>query len=86
MGTSMIKEWRRSLLVVGLLVIFGVSISARHINQHERLKRGAEMKAPAAPPPGALPHPVVQVPEHVNEPKVAAGEQHASGMIKLFLL
>ena len=32
-----------------------------------------------APPPGALPHPVEQVPEHINEPIVAAGSQHASG-------
>ena len=73
MGTSMIKEWRRSIFIV--CIIFGVSISARHIDEHQRSKRGAE-----TPPPGALPHPVVQVPEHVNEPKVAAGEQHASGM------
>ena len=34
-----------------------------------------------APPPGALPHPVEQVPVHVNEPKVPAGEQHASGIV-----
>merc|ERR1719167_166675 len=33
----------------------------------------------AGPPAGALPHPVVQSPEHVNEPKVMTGEQHPSG-------
>ena len=32
-----------------------------------------------ASPPGALPHPVEQVPQHINEPKVPAGSQHASG-------
>ena len=37
----------------------------------------------AGPPPGALPHPVVQSPEHVNEPKVMTGEQHPSGTIIL---
>merc|ERR1712227_1168578 len=81
----------------------GVSISARHIDGHNILKRGAyeapasaPKEAAAAPPAeapketpseapkdampaGALPHQIVQSPEHVNEPKVAAGEQHASG-------
>ena len=37
----------------------------------------------AGPPAGALPHPVVQSPEHVNEPKVMTGEQHPSGTIIL---
>ena len=37
----------------------------------------------AGPPPGALPHPVVQSPEHVNEPKVMTGEQHPSGTMIL---
>ena len=104
MGTSMIKEWSRFLGLCAFVVItLGVSISARHINGHNILKRGAyeapasaPKEAAAAPPAeapketpseapkdampaGALPHPVVQSPEHVNEPKVAAGEQHASG-------
>ena len=104
MGTSMIKEWSKILGLCALIVItLGVSISARHIDGHNILKRGAyeapasaPKEAAAAPPAeapketpseapkdampaGALPHPVVQSPEHVNEPKVAAGEQHASG-------
>ena len=37
----------------------------------------------AGPPPGALPHPVVQSPEHVNESKVMTGEQHSSGTMIL---
>ena len=37
----------------------------------------------AGPPAGALPHPVVQSPEHVNEPKVMTGEQHPSGTMIL---
>ena len=104
MGTSMIKEWSRFLGLCAFVVItLGVSISARHINGHNILKRGAYDAPASAPkeaaaaaaaeapketpveapkdamPAGALPHPVVQSPEHVNEPKVAAGEQHASG-------
>ena len=104
MGTSMIKEWGRFLRLCAFVVItLVVSISARHIDGHNILKRGAyeapasaPKEAAAAPPveapketpseapkdampAGALPYPVVQSPEHVNEPKVAAGEQHASG-------
>ena len=37
----------------------------------------------AGPPPGALPHPVVQSPEHVNEPNVMTGKQHPSGRMIL---
>ena len=52
----------------------------RNIQELQRSKRAAQAPGMKAPPPGALPHPVEQVPVHVNEPKVPAGEQHASGM------
>lgn len=87
MGTSMIKEWR-SLLIITVVLVLGNSISARPANDEGPAATPPKEEAPAAPkdagpPPGALAHPVVQVPEHVNEPKVMTGEQHPSGTMIL---
>ena len=71
MSISMLKESRCSMFAFALVLLVA-SISSRP-------QDGAMKKDPAAPPPGALPAPVEQVPQHINEPKVAAGSQHASG-------
>ena len=97
MGTSMIKDWR-SLLITTIVLVLAISISARPTNDEGPAATPPKDAAPApsppkeeapaapkdaGPPPGALAHPVVQVPEHVNEPKVMTGEQHPSGRIIL---
>ena len=64
MSISLPLRWRYSVFFVAFFVLGALA-----------KPQGMGM----APPPGALPHPVEQVPEHINEPKVAAGSQHASG-------
>ena len=63
---------------------FRCNIIYSNLQEVQRQKRQAPDAK--APPAGALPHPVEQVPVHVNEPKVPAGEQHASGIISQILI